>query len=35
MAMGYNAAAVVPPLQNLAGVKAGRISGLPVTNERD
>ena len=33
--MGYNAAAAVPPLQNLAGVKAGRISGLAVTKERD
>ena len=35
VAMGYNAAAAANPIQNLGRVKAQRLSGLAVTNDRD
>ena len=35
VAMGYNAAAAPNPIRNLGRVKATRLSGLPVTNDRD
>ena len=35
VAMGYNAAAAANPIRNLGRVKAARLSGLPVTNDRD